>query len=95
MNTKEEVVHLIKEDMRYNQYIAALRNLGIELYRFDLDLTSLVAKLMGHEMTNEWIELYVMELYKSESLPIKPLGENLYRLAEECYLKLLNFGYNK
>jgi len=91
MNTKEIVIHLIKEDMRFNQYIAALRKLGIEAYCFDLDLTSLIAKLMGHEMTNEWIGHYVLELLKTESLPVKPLGNNLYRLAEECYNSLLKF----
>jgi hypothetical protein len=91
MDTKELIIHLIKEDMRFNQFTAALRKAGIEAYCFDLDLTSIVAELMNQEMSNIWIGMYVMELCNSEGLPIKPLGENLNRPAEKCYYKMLNF----
>jgi len=91
MNNKELIIHLIKEDMRFNQYLAALRKLGIEAYGFDMDLTSLVAALMKQEMTNDWLAFYVLKLCNTESLPIKPLGMNLYRLAEDCYNSLLDY----
>ncbi len=82
------IIEIIREDMRFNQYISALRKLGIEVYEFDLDLMSIVAKLMGisyEDMTDTWMELYVTELSKCESVPMEPLGKNLYSLAEECY----------
>ncbi len=92
------IVEIIKEDMRFNQYIAALRKLGIEVYDFDLDLMSIVADLMEirrEEMTDSWMELYVTELSKCESIPIEPLGKNLYSLAEECFESLKNFNFLK
>lgn len=95
MDTKTIIIELIKEDMRFNQFIAALRKLDIEVY-FDLDLMSAIANLMGirkEDMTDSWMELYVTELSKCESFPIEPLGKNLYPLAEECYETLKNFNF--
>jgi hypothetical protein len=87
------IIDLIKEHMRLTQYLAALRKLGIEAYDFDLDLMSIVAKLMDvKEITDSWMELYVTELSKCENIPIEPLGKNLYMLAEECYKALIDFG---
>jgi hypothetical protein len=96
-NKNEIIIEIIKQDMRYNQYIAALRKLGIEIYDFDLDLLSIVAKLMkvkDEDMTDSWMELYVTKLSKCENLSIESLGNNLYPLAEESYNALLNFKTN-
>ena len=95
---KEIIIPVIIEDMRFNQYISALRKLGIEVYGFDLDLMSIVADLMAirrEDMTDSWMELYVTELSKCESLPIESLGKNLYLLAEECYETLKSFNLLK
>jgi len=91
MEIKEVVIKLIREDMRYNQYMALLRKLGIEVYFSDLELSGIVADLMGQEMTCQWIELYFEQLSVSELLPIKPLGKNLEKPAEECYDLLQKF----
>jgi len=45
-STGHIIIELIKEDMRFNHFMAALRVLGIEMYDFNLDLMSIVAKLM-------------------------------------------------
>jgi len=87
MEDRIVIIELIKEDMRFNQFIAALRKLGVEVYEFDLDLMSIVAKLMEisyEEMTDSWMELYVTEISKCEDVSIESLGQNLYPLAEEC-----------
>jgi hypothetical protein len=92
---KVVIIEIIRQDMRFNQYIFALRKLGIEVYDFDLDLMSIVAMLMNigeEDMTDAWMELYVMELSNSEQIPIEALGKNLYPLAEACYYSLLNFN---
>ncbi len=92
MQNKDIIIELIKEHMRLNQYIAALRKLGIEALDFDPDLMSIVAKLMKvKDMTDSWMELYVTELSKCEDVSIEPLGKNLYPLAEECYKTLSEF----
>lgn len=98
MHNKDAVIEIIVQNMRFNQYLAALRKLGIEVYDFDLDIMSIVAKLMNikdEEMTDSWMELYVTELSKSERLPIELLGKNLYSLAKECYETLKNFNFLK
>lgn len=91
---KKVIIELIKQDMHFNQYLAALRKLGIEVYDFELDLIGVVARLMGvkdEDMTDSWTELYVQEIEKCQNVPIEPPGKNLYPLAEECYRALLNF----
>jgi hypothetical protein len=97
MENRIIVIEIIRQDMRFNQYIYALRKLGIEVYDFDLDLMSIVARLMNIEeedITDAWMELYVKELSKSENVSIEALGKNLYPLAEACYKSLLNFNFN-
>ncbi len=94
MDKSEIIIDIIKEDMRFYQFITGLSKMGIEIYSFDLDLMSIVAKLMNikdEDMTDAWMELYVTELSKCENVSVEPLGKNLIPLAEECYHKLLNF----
>ena len=95
MENRIVIIDLLKEHMRLQQYIAALRKLGIEACNFDSDLMSIVARLMRvGDMTDSWMELYVTGLSKCEEVPIEPLGKNLEPLAEECYRALLEFGFN-
>ncbi len=91
---KEITIQIIRQDLRFYQFIAGLRKMGIEIYSFDLDLMSIVAKLMNikyEDMTDDWMELYVTELSKCENFPVESLGKNLIPLAEKCYHSLLNF----
>lgn len=75
----------------YNQYLAALKKLGIEIYGFEFDLVSVVSKLLDNSDYNDaWIELYSGYLGRSSEYDIVPLGNNLYPLAEECYNALKN-----
>ena len=91
MQLKPIIISLLLEDLRFNQYIYALRKLGIEVYHFDLDLMGIVAKLMElteEEFNDSWMELYVSEVSKCENLPVEPMGKNLQELAEESYKAL-------
>jgi hypothetical protein len=93
MDKKEIIIEVIKQDMRYNQYIAALRRLGIEVYEFELDFVGIVLKLLEiKECPDSWLELYVSFISRGEDCEISPSGNNLYQLAEECYCALK--GYN-
>ena len=59
---------------------------------------NIVANLMGisqEDLTDPWMELYVTELSKCEGIPIEPLGQNLYPLAEKCYQALFDFKTHK
>lgn len=92
MENKKITTEVIKQDLMYNQYLAALKKLGIEIHGFELDLVSVVAKLMGlQEYPDAWIELYAGYLSRSSEFELVPLGHNLYPLAEECYNALNNF----
>lgn len=91
MNLADIITSLLLEEMRFHQYISALRKLGIEVYEFDPDLMSIVAKLMElteEEFNDDWMELYVSEISKCENLPVVPMGKNLQELAKECYQAL-------
>ena len=96
MDKSEIIIEVIKQDMRFNQFIVALRKLDVEVH-FDLDLMSIVAELIGinkENMTDSWMELYVTKLSKCENVQIEPLGKNLYLLAQECYEALKSFDFN-
>jgi hypothetical protein len=95
MDNKEVIIEVIKQDMRYNQYITALRRLGIEVYEFELDFVTIVLKLLKlEECPDSWLELYVGFISRSEDYEISPSGTNLYQLAEECYCALKEFDLN-
>jgi hypothetical protein len=94
METKEIIIELIKQDMYFNQYIEALSNLGIEIHDYQLELMEVIVKLMNKteaEITDEWVEKYVLEIEKSKHVPITERGQNLYPLAKESYRELLHF----
>jgi hypothetical protein len=92
MNSKEIIIEVIKQDMRYNQYISALQNLGIEVYGFELDFGGIVIKLMKlKEYPDSWLDLYVTYVSRSSEYEIIPFGNNLYPLDEECYNALKEF----
>ena len=89
---KEIITELIKQDLMYNQYIAALKKFGIEIYDFEVDLVSVITKLMGqNDCCDAWVELYAGYLTRCGNYEIVPSGRNLYPLAEECYEALKNF----
>ena len=95
MDNKDIAISVIVQDMRFNQYHSALRKLGIEAYDFELELMGIVASLIGKTnegISDEWMELYVTEICKSEAVMIEPLGRNLFSLAEQCYNSLMNFN---
>jgi hypothetical protein len=91
-NKSNIVIELIKQDMRFHQYLSSLRNSGIDTSTFELDLMGIVAILMkakGETLPDAWMELYAVELHKSQNFSIEALGNNLYPLAEECYYLLV------
>lgn len=95
MIPKEIIIRLIIEDMRYHQFQMALINAGMDAFNLELDLMGIVANLMGiasEDISDEWLALYYSELQKCESLPVEPLGKNLYALAEACYTSLKDFS---
>lgn len=90
MHNKAIIIEVIKQDMRFNQYLAALQKLGIYVDDAVPDFLTIVAMLMGYtDFSDEWSELYVKLIGRSEAYEIVPLGNNLYELAEACYEALL------
>jgi hypothetical protein len=62
MQSKHIILELIRQDMRYNQFIGLLNNIGIEIYDFQLELMEIVAQLIDleeDEITDDWMDLYV------------------------------------
>jgi hypothetical protein len=95
MDTREIIIETIRQDMRCNQYLTALRKLGI-VCEFEPDFVTIVLQLMNVKVcTDSWIELYVTFLNKSDDYEIIPPGDNLYPLARECYKALQEFGGNR
>lgn len=91
------IIEIIRQDMRFIQYINALRLLGIEVYGFQLDLMDIVANLMAldNSKIDAWRDLYIDFLYKTINYEREPLGNNLSGLAEKCYNALDQFKVKK
>lgn len=62
MQTKEFITRLIEQDIRHNQLINGLQNIGLtDNERYTLGIVWLVAEGMGieeGEVPDEWLELY-------------------------------------
>ncbi len=84
---------LIKEEMKHEQLIQALQQLGFNSDLHGLDISGVVAELMGipeGNMSWEWFDVYMSFLEQAGHYEITGDGMNLIPLAETCYLFLMN-----
>ncbi len=86
---KELITRIILQDLKHNQLIKSLRDLGFDDSGvYSLDLLSIVASLLGipeEKLSEHWVATYQNLMDKSTSLPISDLGTELRELAEEGY----------
>ncbi len=86
---KELIVRIILQDLKHNQLIKSLRNLGFDDSGvFSLDLLSIVACLQEipeERLSEQRVAVYQNLKDKSTSLHISDLGSVLRELAGEGY----------
>lgn len=89
---KSLIIQLIVQDMKHEQLIGGLSNLGLQPDLHRLDICLIVADLMGLSDTNmpsDWMETYMDFLGHAECYEITGDGKNLVPLAEVCYSFLM------
>lgn len=92
MEKEEIIIHLIAQDMKHNILTVGLENIGLSgTERFDLDIVSVVARLMCVENpSDEWLEVYNNYLVRAGGLKPDFKVKGLNELAKECYNFLIS-----
>jgi len=93
MDNKELILQLIHQDLKHNQLMGGLRQLGfVEFGLHSLNISPIVARLMGmpeEEAQDLWDNVYVSFLDEAHQYKVSGLGEELKPLAEKCYEMLV------
>lgn len=89
MENRNLIISLIQQDLKHNQLTKGLLQIGLDHGGdYDLDILSIVAKLMGvpeENIGNRWIDIYVGFMCEANKIEVSTRGENLFLLAEKCY----------
>lgn len=89
MENRNLIINLIQQDLKHNQLTQSLLHIGLDQAgEHDLDILSIVAKLMGvpeDNIGNRWIGIYVSFMCEAHKKELSARGENLISLAEKCY----------
>ncbi|WP_109830333.1 hypothetical protein [Reichenbachiella versicolor] len=89
MEQEKLIIQLIQQDLKHNQLTQGLIQIGLDHGGdYDLDILSIVAKLMGvpeENIDNRWIDIYVSFMCEAHKVAVLASGENLIPLAEQCY----------
>ncbi len=92
LSKKDLIVRIILQDLKHNQLIKSLRDLGFDDSGvFSLDLLSIVAgiqEIPEEKLSEQWVAIYQNLMDKSTNFPASDLGTELKELAEEGYLLL-------
>lgn len=93
---KELVIYLIVQDLKHNILVLGLERMrlsGTEYY--DLDIVSVVAKLMGLEkekITDDWLNVYHKYMLEASKLEINHKVLGIEKVATDCYYSLLELS---
>jgi hypothetical protein len=95
MQNKDLIICLIQQDLKHNQLIRGLRHMGLDDQGLhSLDLLSIVARLMDlpeNTAAEQWQDIYGGFMSEAHKIPCSDLGEELWPVAEACYLALCNY----
>lgn len=92
MENKELIINLIQQDLKHNQLLLGLKNIG--LGRGDLHylrILDIVCKLMDvpeGDIADRWGAVYSSIMEDAINYEITSSGESLRSLAEACYSQL-------
>lgn len=88
---KNLIIHLLIQDMKHEQLISGLTNLGFESQQHTLDIMGVVSGLMHippEKLSWHWSDAYMASIKQARQYPITADGQNLLPLAEQCFAVL-------
>jgi len=92
---KQLVIQLIIQDMKHEQLVGGLQQLGFQTDLHGSDISAIVAQLLGiseNNITNDWLDVYMSFIRQSRQYTITDTGTSLLSLAETCYGFLKDSG---
>ena len=91
MNNKELIIHLIQQDLKYNQLLSGLERVGLYAEDLHLNLLVIVSELMNvpkGKTDDAWAEIYVSFMLQAIDFEVSANKEKLKPLAIACYREL-------
>jgi len=91
MKNKDLIISLIQQDLKHNQLVEGLENLGLDGGGLHyLGVLELVCRLMKvpENVQDQWSELYIGFMKEAAKHEIEEKPDSLRPLAEVCYYKL-------
>lgn len=89
MSNKELIISLIQQDLKHNQLILGLDELGLATSdKHCLEILDIVASLMQvpeGDIEFDWCRLYVTYMAESKKLGVTHTTETMKPFAEACY----------
>jgi hypothetical protein len=93
MSNKELIISLIQQDLKHNQLVLGLDELGLEASeKHCLDILDIVANLMkvpGGHVEYDWCRLYVTFMQECKTVGVTHTTETMKPFAEACYNGLM------
>lgn len=90
-STKQLIIRLLVCDMKHEQLLAGLQQLGFESDLHGTPLSNVVAELMGVSTLpakEAWLQRYMDFLAQAAGQKLSGDGKSLLPLAEQCYAAL-------
>ncbi|AGA76712.1 hypothetical protein [Echinicola vietnamensis] len=94
----ELIIELIRQDLKHNQLIKGLDILDLDAgHRHHLGIMDLVKRLMEVPaiLENDFLDTYMGYMDRCLEYPISSLGEELSKLAEECFNDVNKIGVDQ
>jgi len=88
---KDIIIKLLIQDMKHEQLINGMQQLGFESDMHGTDISTIVATLMGiaeDNISEDWMNVYLSFIRKAKEYTISDSGTTLLSLAETCYVFL-------
>ncbi len=84
MDTKEIVIRLLHDDMKYYRMMSAMYKNESIPKEYQLNIMKTVSLVMNTQLSDEWIECYMNYIHEAIDNPTA----SIELLAEKCYVAL-------
>jgi hypothetical protein len=91
MNNKELIIHLIQQDLKYNQLLSGLERVGLYAEDLHLNLLDIISELMNvpeGKKDDAWTAIYVSFMQQAIEFEVSANKDTLKPLAIACYREL-------
>ena len=88
---KENIIRLIRDDIKISRLVNALESLNISAYQYSLGNVKVIFSLMGISEDEQNSEVYFKMVERGEDMVKYDSNEKIEELAEEIFKQLILF----